>query len=229
MALASVSIHAFREGRRQEELFSIATSVLFQSTPSAREGDWIARGKATQGVSIHAFREGRRQFGHYQRRTDRSFNPRLPRGKATSLMREVRRVEEVSIHAFREGRRPGECFSLLRMLAFQSTPSAREGDVPVSIFAPTVSRGFNPRLPRGKATAGLWLFPALRSVSIHAFREGRRPPFTLIIVVSASFNPRLPRGKATRRVSFRSLRSLVSIHAFREGRRLDTNRDRQPF
>ena len=85
---------------------------------------------------------------------------------------------------------------LIRLITFQSTPSAREGDMLLSLLA-----------------------QYLISVSIHAFREGRRPANRANKPVHACFNPRLPRGKATgdERVGFN--RAAVSIHAFREGRR----------
>ena len=106
---------------------------------------------------------------------------------------------------------------LVYAAAFQSTPSAREGDS--IVFA---------------------VFPLFR-VSIHAFREGRRRVRCLISLRVNCFNPRLPRGKATgwqcttcmcKRFNPRLPRGkatgidrgmsrarYVSIHAFREGRR----------
>ena len=62
--------------------------VQFQSTPSAREGDW----------ALWALVD-----------TAQSFNPRLPRGKATSVGMYLVSYIPVSIHAFREGRRPRTC------------------------------------------------------------------------------------------------------------------------
>ena len=172
-----VSIHAFREGRRHFDLPSSDFPTVFQSTPSAREGDDIARagieifyvfqstpsareGDATSravravfGVSIHAFREGRRRYRPVRPLVAARFNPRLPRGKATSLgagkllqsmvsihaFREGRRRAsfrageyffDVSIHAFREGRRLAVYWDVWQFSGFQSTPSAREGDYP---------------------------------------------------------------------------------------------------
>ena len=79
----------------------------------------------------------------------------------------------VSIHAFREGRRPSRTPTPSPTPSFQSTPSAREGD----LLWRRIRRkrhSFNPRLPRGKATACSDKRSGIVFVSIHAFREGRR-------------------------------------------------------
>ncbi len=107
---SGVSIHAFREGRRPSLLDIVADVWVFQSTPSAREGDRRARvtDARSADVSIHAFREGRR-----------------PRPSGAEPV-----APAVSIHAFREGRRPALLRCPHRAMLFQSTPSAREGDMP---------------------------------------------------------------------------------------------------
>ena len=149
-----VSIHAFREGRRRFFAGLWRSPGLFQSTPSAREGDragtancspcrqFQSTPSAREGdkahfsppfgkkVSIHAFREGRR------------------RGVKCWL----RNSRTVSIHAFREGRRLQSIPFPPAAHAFQSTPSAREGDRRIYAITIKITR-FNPRLPRGKATA----------------------------------------------------------------------------
>ena len=80
-----VSIHAFREGRRRVPVRFREPVQMFQSTPSAREGDLSLPGADVEsGVSIHAFREGRRPLAMSVLTFLRSFNPRLPRGKATA-------------------------------------------------------------------------------------------------------------------------------------------------
>ena len=125
---------------------------MFQSTPSAREGDSPeCTYQQSRDVSIHAFREGRRHYVPVDSSSRQpGFNPRLPRGKATP--------RNIVTHPSR---------------GFQSTPSAREGDG-LSERTKITLLGFNPRLPRGKAT---WWWGRCRCalcVSIHAFREGRR-------------------------------------------------------
>ena len=147
-----VSIHAFREGRRLIVHTHLTIVGVFQSTPSAREGDGKTRLDCFECVcvSIHAFREGRRLLPSKIVADVACFNPRLPRGKATTppeprddyetvsihAFREGRRrgvrgavvVFDVSIHAFREGRRQKLPAEPYRARVFQSTPSAREGD-----------------------------------------------------------------------------------------------------
>ena len=168
---------------------------MFQSTPSAREGDkdhsdmlpvWT--------VSIHAFREGRRRDVHRPGEVVDCFNPRLPRGKATIYHVGYAVTYTVSIHAFREGRRQYSSSPIHVVSLFQSTPSAREGDESREV---------------GGRVGG---------VSIHAFREGRRRTSTRILDTSSRFNPRLPRGKATRQNVLMSSRvTFQSTPSAREG------------
>ncbi len=153
IGMSVVSIHAFREGRRRGEIMAEGSSPVFQSTPSAREGDRLDLLRQRDlPVSIHAFREGRRPCSPFRRVCFDQF-------QSTPSAREG----DVSVFV-----------AQLDLVTFQSTPSAREGD-PGSPRRKMFARCFNPRLPRGKATAGhvLQLVPAF--VSIHAFREGRRP------------------------------------------------------
>ena len=103
--------------------------------------------------------------------------------------------------------------------------------------------GFNPRSPRGGATAiNLDKF-VLLNVSIHAPHEGERLPWDIGLFLACCFNPRSPRGGATwlAHCSARTRRSfnprsprggatpaslallmlpVVSIHAPHEGERL---------
>ena len=155
----------------------------------------MKRGETVSIVSIHAFREGRRPCRVFTWTKHPRFNPRLPRGKATTQTTKDGRLESVSIHAFREGRRLLRSNTEPSTATFQSTPSAREGDLRVSTIR-LFFRRFNPRLPRGKATVSVdssaryaefqstpsaregddigHFRPPFIKVSIHAFREGRR-------------------------------------------------------
>ena len=124
------------------------------------------------GVSIHAFREGRRRQCPCDNRHRKSFNPRLPRGKATCPQVDVAEKPIVSIHAFREGRRQHRTLLWCDKQRFQSTPSAREGD-PLSTPSTSRSGRFNPRLPRGKATQSrLNITARLSFQSTPSAREG---------------------------------------------------------
>ena len=171
--------------------------MTFQSTPSAREGDT-------------AFPTPFLIAG--------SFNPRLPRGKATIVPRLAGTTSEVSIHAFREGRRRDTTAHQHVLAMFQSTPSAREGDVYAALLFPPSSR-FNPRLPRGKATCTGSLSRTGTDVSIHAFREGRRLVRARGTIVTGQFQstPSAREGDYIPRILDDV--TNVSIHAFREGRR----------
>ena len=149
---------------------------MFQSTPSAREGDLFLIFSLLIRIR---------------------FNPRLPRGKATTLP-----------------------VINTRNSAFQSTPSAREGDARApqvhrmnGCFNPRLPRGkatfqlpfliveypcFNPRLPRGKATQKHTEY--FRRDGFQSTPSAREGDFLIISAQSnnRSFNPRLPRGKATK-------------------------------
>ena len=218
----AVSIHAFREGRRHRPEAEQQQAQAFQSTPSAREGDWICCiiVRTHNGFNPRLPRGKATTFRAVGLRLTCRFNPRLPRGKATTCGFDVEYRAGVSIHAFREGRRldivaqgtqvPGFNPRLPRGKAtkapcrlalleeFQSTPSAREGDRFLFVLINLPVR-FNPRLPRGKATLRHVVLKAYARVSIHAFREGRRQLPTPTPPKAWSFNPRLPRGKATKR------------------------------
>ena len=196
-AARSVSIHAFREGRRLDETLRVggAGEVSIHAFREGRRHDQADDQQSARHVSIHAFREGRRHYCGSLACASHSFNPRLPRGKATQEQSAtVARSEFQSTPSAREG----DALTIRvtsTELTFQSTPSARESDLP--------SR---PALPPG-------------GVSIHAFREGRRPRHGCAACRTTCFNPRLPRGKATPTGARWRSKSVVSIHAFREGRR----------
>ena len=148
---------------------------MFQSTPSAREGDvGTVITPSVWSVSIHAFREGRRPDSIRHRLPLRQFQSTPSAREGDSQIPHKSHLVRVSIHAFREGRRRTSGNGHTGNTGFQSTPSAREGDV-ARKYLQLTRRRFNPRLPRGKATP--------RSVF---FRKR-----------CGSFNPRLPRGKAT--------------------------------
>ena len=104
----------------------------------------------------------------------RYFNPRSPRGGATSYSSFAPSMRYISIHAPHEGERPDLKHHRLRDIVFQSTLPTRGSDM---------KRGglhlrhmhFNPRSPRGGATEGYGVY----------------------CVSDEHFNPRSPRGGAT--------------------------------
>ena len=80
------------------------------------------------------------------------FNPRSPRGGATKQNIDRAQAELISIHAPHEGERPLSGYTLCLRTAFQSTLPTRGSDnMPHSLK--NSSRNFNPRSPRGGATA----------------------------------------------------------------------------
>ena len=149
----------------------------------------------------------------------------------------------VSIHAPHEGERPYILPRCRHIRQFQSTLPTRGSDQALMYCEDGLAAGFNPRSPRGGATAVL--FPPLpeQTVSIHAPHEGERPPpiiakstiraFQSTLPTRGSdsiyhslphrkegFNPRSPRGGATLYDIAPEIDAIVSIHAPHEGERL---------
>ncbi len=195
-----------------------ALKSAFQSTPSAREGDsyisaWVG---LVAFQSTPSAREGDIEW-LFQVVTIGSFNPRLPRGKATIVIQYAPGAESFNPRLPR-GKATDAVHRVHDAMQFQSTPSAREGDiewlfqvVTIGSFNPRLPRGkativiqyapgaesFNPRLPRGKATDAVHrVHDAMQFQSTPSAREGDRTSFCLP-PTHRSFNPRLPRGKAT--------------------------------
>ncbi len=216
-----ISIHAPREGERLSLLIhyhflcqfqstlpargsdlrlltALSDSEIFQSTLPARGSDatvtlYPARRPA---ISIHAPREGERRARLRRGRAHPHFNPRSPRGGATTVQSSVTQSQPISIHAPREGERLSIIILSPHIKLFQSTLPARGSDVKAKMFC-LITRYFNPRSPRGGATALV--------VKLHTFRY--------------NFNPRSPRGGATRNIYATCRYSYISIHAPREGER----------
>ena len=172
-------------------------------------------------ISIHAPHEGERPQGSPFVWSEYDFNPRSPRGGATSTLVNPGMEIDISIHAPHEGERLNVSRDKAKnWRAFQSTLPARgsddASDLPyysyhcISIHAPRegerravhIRHGgrhnhFNPRSPRGGATFGA-------GGALHC-----RP----------YFNPRSPRGGATRSHCYDRAVWHISIHAPREGER----------
>ena len=149
------------------------------------------------------------------------FNPRSPRGGATGA--KVCRCGSggISIHAPHEGERPSRSAQLMRIGTFQSTLPTRGSDL-CSLPSLHPSSHFNPRSPRGGATASFYFLYAVsryfnpRSPRGGATLSGRldRP---LIV-----FQSTLPtRGSDNARIRECKSRRRISIHAPHEGERLE--------
>ena len=149
-----------------------------------------------------------------------SFNPRSPRGGATSVVCAPEQLNQVSIHAPHEGERLGQIF-LSVLLDKVSIHAPHEGErrvcpcacinsSTVSIHAPhegerlsaisidsAAASGFNPRSPRGGATCFLCRcflrqkFQSTLPTRGSDYQSARRR------VRQRRFNPRSPRGGAT--------------------------------
>ena len=149
-------------------------------------------------ISIHAPHEGERQRLSLHAPMTPNFNPRSPRGGATIPAIGEISLNRISIHAPHEGER------LLLAIAFNicrkiSIHAPHEGERQPLVTADR-AKGvyFNPRSPRGGATATATPAPNRYKISIHAPHEGerrleRRRPDS----VQDNFNPRSPRGGAT--------------------------------
>ena len=126
-----------------------------------------------------------------------SFNPRSPRGGATSVVCAPEQLNQVSIHAPHEGERLGQIF-LSVLLDKVSIHAPHEGERHILLRAPFCPWRFNPRSPRGGATFC----------------------YSPLCKAKQSFNPRSPRGGATCAPTKSGTAVDVSIHAPHEGERL---------
>ena len=196
--------------------------ATFQSTPSAREGDPKNIVYApVHNVSIHAFREGRRHgavrhVGEGRHVSIHAFREGRRRESGLNRLECVR----VSIHAFREGRRHEITKVLQNKNQFQSTPSAREGDLKTMRLNGSSSLFQSTPSAREGDLPVLSLPFAVFCVSIHAFREGRRPEYAFNEDIGRKRFQSTPSAREGDRFIIRfAIFRLVSIHAFREGRR----------
>ena len=157
----------------------------------------VARRRRYARVSIHAPRVGERPGNAASGNRQAGFNPRSPRGGATSVDRIAAQIYTVSIHAPRVGERPSRNWSRWRSAWFQSTLPAWGSDHR-GTGAAGAARGFNPRSPRGGATLLSIATNLTGEVSIHAPRVGERRVLRARRGRHhAGFNPRSPRGGAT--------------------------------
>ena len=141
-----------RGGRLASSSVSPSSCSVFQSTPPARGGDvYPIVIPSIYLISIHAPREGGRRIRGFHSRDIGSFQS-TPPARGGDLV-----VEHGS------GLTSG----------FQSTPPARGGDEKRH-KKQSDKDNFNPRPPRGGATATTEIRPTKCSISIHAPREGGR-------------------------------------------------------
>ena len=126
-------------------------------------------GKGLARISIHAPHEGERLF--------------------MSLWDKI--VAIISIHAPHEGERLWPRFWVWRGNRFQSTLPTRGSDR-FRHSLPLSQPNFNPRSPRGGATAVPPYIMRLIEISIHAPHEGERPHWQALDKPKPSFQSTLP-------------------------------------
>src|SRR5690606_4832211 len=128
----------------------------FQSTLPARGSDEQREGEQeSQKVSIHAPREGERPCARSARWRRWRFNPRSPRGGATSIRPESGRIRNVSIHAPREGERRPKAAQWREVKAV-SIHAPREGERPQHMVMDTA--------PNAVSGATTFTLPGLASL-----------------------------------------------------------------
>ena len=193
-----ISIHAPHEGERHTQTRVIKAQERFQSTLPTRGSDASIFSTFDLGLYFNprSPRGGATSSADTTSSSAR-FNPRSPRGGATLINDLSEQICEVSIHAPHEGERPlnpdvrnyHRCFN---------PRSPRGGATRRTLTEARISACFNPRSPRGGAT---WCSKNCRCNQ-------------------RDFNPRSPRGGATQSAHHLLLLHRISIHAPHEGERL---------
>ena len=142
-------------GSDQGQPGQVQDFVVFQSTLPARGSDASQRFPVQMGVFQSTLpARGSDSLSSPTDSRQSGFNPRSPRGGATSFEVSASSKSSVSIHAPREGERLGINFCRYIDCAFQSTLPARGSDI-ISGPSATSCKCFNPRSPRGGATTRL--------------------------------------------------------------------------
>ena len=164
-----ISIHAPHEGERHTQTRVIKAQERFQSTLPTRGSDASIFSTFDLGLYFNprSPRGGATSSADTTSSSAR-FNPRSPRGGATLINDLSEQICEVSIHAPHEGERP-------------LNPDVRN-----------YHRCFNPRSPRGGATQSAHHLLLLHRISIHAPHEGGRPSQPIIYYYSTGFQSTLP-------------------------------------
>mgnify|MGYP001194464122 FL=1 len=135
LRLPDVSIHAPRVGERLRfaDIALGHTDVSIHAPRVGERPDIYEAWRVCRKVSIHAPRVGERQRGRLHRVRERyCFNPRSPRGGATTDFISIRRGGGVSIHAPRVGERPPADLPAREAIWFQSTLPAWGSDAHLS-------------------------------------------------------------------------------------------------
>ena len=175
--------------------------LLFQSTLPTRGSDvptWI-RGLSSLGISIHAPHEGERLLCHYQHQLEQIFQSTLPT-RGSDLLIDAASGSGLTDFNPRSprGGATSKFFTVDFMHRNFNPRSPRGGATQGIEWISAMSENFNPRSPRGGATYFQLLLHTQCSISIHAPHEGeRRSNVDSRFEFSWYFNPRSPRGGAT--------------------------------
>ena len=150
-----VSIHAPHEGERRLSSLRVASYLSCFNPRSPRGGATLISGASSSQtmVSIHAPHEGERLPIIVPLNVILGVSIHAPHeGERRRLQQRIQRCNMVSIHAPHEGERPKPCAGRRCASAFQSTLPTRGSDYTLHTSLARIGR-FNPRSPRGGATA----------------------------------------------------------------------------
>ena len=148
-----------------------------------------------------------------------SFNPRSPRGGATSVVCAPEQLNQVSIHAPHEGERLGQIF-LSVLLDKVSIHAPHEGERHILLRAPFCPWRFNPRSPRGGATHHLQHRQMISKFQSTLPTRGSDAYAHVLALTHQLFQSTLPtRGSDFQRYPLIQPQPAVSIHAPHEGER----------
>ncbi len=153
--LYRISIHAPHEGERLFGTAEDGVPVLFQSTLPTRGSDALYASCRRWRSSFQSTLPTRGSDLLRSARwcTLRHFNPRSPRGGATDIQYKRQRRIPISIHAPHEGERLGGSKSMGKKVKI-SIHAPHEGERRTSAHGASAhNSNFNPRSPRGGATA----------------------------------------------------------------------------
>ena len=151
-----ISIHAPHEGERHTlTLGELRIIARFQSTLPTRGSDELGARTPRDEVNFNprSPRGGATSCNKPSRGARCNFNPRSPRGGATDIQYNTHRRIPISIHAPHEGERLGGSKSMGKKVKI-SIHAPHEGERRTSAHGASAhNSNFNPRSPRGGATA----------------------------------------------------------------------------
>ena len=136
MQLADFNPRSPRGGATMRPICHIIATIAFQSTLPTRGSDLHIPHLLHQRffISIHAPHEGERHASINYRNVGSDFNPRSPRGGATTAAATSIPTTNISIHAPHEGERLNAHLTCFQHIKFQSTLPTRGSDYTALLF-----------------------------------------------------------------------------------------------